>query len=113
MHEVVFSARNLKNNCGVSALDVAKRLIDYGVHPPTMYFPLIVEEALMVEPTETESLETLDTFIDIMRTISEEAHSNPELLHDAPHFTPNTRLDEARAARFPDLRWRPSHEDSE
>ena len=107
MHEVVFSARNLKNAHNVSALDVAKRLIDYGVHPPTMYFPLIVEEALMVEPTETESKETLDYFIDVMKTIAQEAADSPDLLHDAPHDTPNTRLDEATAARRPNLRWRP------
>ena len=108
MHEVVFSARNLKRAHGVSALDVAKRLIDYGVHPPTMYFPLIVEEALMIEPTETESRETLDYFIDVMKTIAREARDDPELLHSAPHNTPNTRLDEARAARRPDLRWTPA-----
>ena len=107
MHEVVFSARNLKHAHGVSALDVAKRLIDYGVHPPTMYFPLIVEEALMIEPTETESKETLDYFIDVMKTIAQEAADSPDLLHDAPHDTPNTRLDEAGAARRPNLRWRP------
>ena len=107
MHEVVFSARNLKRAHGVSALDVAKRLIDYGVHPPTMYFPLIVEEALMIEPTETESKETLDYFIDVMKTIAQEAADSPDLLHDAPHDTPNTRLDEAGAARRPNLRWRP------
>ncbi len=107
MHEVVFSARNLKRAHGVSALDVAKRLIDYGVHPPTMYFPLIVEEALMIEPTETESKETLDYFIDVMKTIAQEAADSPGLLHDAPHDTPNTRLDEANAARRPNLRWRP------
>ena len=107
MHEVVFSARNLKRAHGVSALDVAKRLIDYGVHPPTMYFPLIVEEALMIEPTETESKETLDYFIDVMKTIAQEAADSPDLLHDAPHDTPNTRLDEAKAARRPNLRWRP------
>ena len=107
MHEVVFSARNLKNAHNVSALDVAKRLIDYGVHPPTMYFPLIVEEALMIEPTETESKETLDYFIDVMKTIAQEAAESPDLLHDAPHDTPNTRLDEATAARRPNLRWRP------
>ena len=107
MHEVVFSARNLKNAHNVSALDVAKRLIDYGVHPPTMYFPLIVEEALMVEPTETESKETLDYFIDVMKTIAREAADSPDLLHEAPHDTPNTRLDEATAARRPNLRWRP------
>ena len=108
MHEVVFSASNLKQAYGISALDVAKRLIDYGVHPPTMYFPLIVDEALMIEPTETESLETLDYFIDVMKTIAQEAKEEPELLHEAPHDTPNTRLDEARAARRPDLRWRRS-----
>ena len=107
MHEVVFSARNLKRAHGVSALDVAKRLIDYGIHPPTMYFPLIVEEALMIEPTETESKETLDYFIDVMKTIAREAAESPDLLHEAPHDTPNTRLDEANAARHPNLRWRP------
>ena len=106
MHEVVFSARNLKRAHGVSALDVAKRLIDHGIHPPTMYFPLIVEEALMVEPTETETKETLDYFISVMKSIAQEAKESPELLHDAPHDTPNTRLDEARAARRPDLRWK-------
>ena len=108
MHEVVLSARNLKRAHGISALDVAKRLIDYGIHPPTMYFPLIVEEALMIEPTETESKETLDYFIEVMRTIAQEAAENPELLHDAPHNSPNSRVDEARAARRPDLRWRPA-----
>ena len=108
MHEVVLSARNLKRAHGVSALDVAKRLIDYGIHPPTMYFPLIVEEALMIEPTETESKETLDYFIEVMRTIAQEAAESPELLHDAPHNTLNSRVDEARAARQPDLRWRPA-----
>ena len=106
MHEVVFSARNLKREHGVSALDVSKRLIDYGIHPPTMYFPLIVEEALMIEPTETESKQTLDYFIEVMKTIAKEAAEDPDLLHNAPHNTPNTRLDEARAARRPNLRWR-------
>ena len=106
MHEVVLSARSLKRAHGVTALDVAKRLIDYGIHPPTMYFPLIVEEALMVEPTETETKETLDHFIAVMKAIAREAAEDPGLLHDAPHDTPNTRLDEARAARRPDLRWR-------
>ena len=108
MHEVVFSARSLRRDCGVSALDVAKRLIDYGIHPPTMYFPLIVEEALMIEPTETESKETLDYFIEVMRAIAQEAQTDPDTLHAAPHDAPNTRLDEARAARRPDLRWRRS-----
>ena len=108
MHEVVFSAKSLRRNHGVSALDVAKRLIDYGIHPPTMYFPLIVDEALMIEPTETETKETLDYFIAVMKEIAQEAKDNPKLLHEAPHNTPNTRVDEARAARRPDLRWRPS-----
>ena len=105
MHEAVFSARNLRRDFGVSAMDVAKRLIDYGIHPPTMYFPLIVEEALMIEPTETESKETLDYFIEVMKTIAREASEDPDLLHNAPHDTPNTRLDEANAARHPVLRW--------
>ena len=108
LHEVVFSASNLKKEYGVRAMDVAKRLIDYGVHPPTMYFPLIVDEALMIEPTETESMETLDDFVEVMRTIAREAKEHPDLLHDAPHDTPNTRLDEVRAARQPYLRWRPA-----
>jgi len=108
MHEVVFSAKNLQRTHSVSALDVAKRLIDYGIHPPTMYFPLIVDEALMIEPTETETKETLDYFIEVMKAIAQEAKDSPELLHDAPHDTPNTRLDEVQAARRPDLRWRPS-----
>ena len=107
MHEVVFSATNLRRAFGVSGLDVSKRLIDYGIHPPTMYFPLIVNEALMIEPTETETKETLDYFIEAMKAIAQEARDSPHLLHEAPHDTPNTRLDEARAARRPDLRWRP------
>ena len=106
MHEVVFSAKRQKVN-GVRALDVAKRLIDYGIHPPTMYFPLIVEEALMIEPTEAESKETLDYFIEVMKKIAYEAQTDPELLHEAPHFTPARRVDEAQAARHPDLRWKP------
>lgn len=104
MHEVVFSAKDQKHE-GINALDIAKRLIDYGIHPPTMYFPLIVEEALMIEPTETESKETIDAFIEIMKNIAQEAIDNPSLLKNAPHNTPNTRLDEAKAARNPDLRW--------
>ena len=105
MHEVVFSAREQRAN-GVRAMDIAKRLIDYGIHPPTMYFPLIVDEALMIEPTETESKETLDNFIHVMKAIAQEAQDNPEMLKEAPHHTPNSRLDEARAARRPDLRWK-------
>ena len=87
----------------VITLDVAKRLIDLGFHPPTIYFPLIVHDALMIEPTETESKETLDAFADAMAQISEEARTNPEVLHDAPHITPVRRLDEAQAARKPVL----------
>ncbi len=107
MHEVVLSATRQKRN-GVRGLDIAKRLLDYGYHAPTMYFPLIVDEALMVEPTESESKETLDAFIDAMLSIAREAEEDPDLLHDAPHTTPVSRLDEARAARQPDLRWRPA-----
>ncbi|MDP3062549.1 MAG: aminomethyl-transferring glycine dehydrogenase subunit GcvPB, partial [Chloroflexota bacterium] len=108
MHEAVFSARDQKAR-GVRALDIAKRLLDYGYHAPTMYFPLIVEEALMIEPTETESRETLDAFIEAMLAIAREVEQEPELVRGAPHTTPVSRLDEARAARQPDLRWsRPS-----
>lgn len=104
MHETVLSGRRQKAK-GVSALDISKRLIDYGIHPPTMYFPLIVPEALMVEPTETESKEMLDRFIAAMKEIAREAEEDPEVLHSAPHHSPNTRLDEAAAARHPVLRW--------
>ncbi len=106
MHEVILSVRNLKREFGISALDVSKRLIDYGIHPPTMYFPLIVDEALMIEPTETESKETIDYFIDVMKEIAKEARTDPEVIRNAPHNAPNTRLDEALAARRPDLRWK-------
>jgi glycine dehydrogenase subunit 2 len=106
MHEVVISARRQKAR-GVRALDIAKRMIDYGIHPPTMYFPLIVDEALMVEPTETESKETLDAFIRVMEAIAREVEEAPETVREAPHSTPVGRLDEALAARRPDLRWNP------
>ena len=105
MHEVVFSADWQKER-GVSGLEVAKRLLDYGYHAPTMYFPLIVHEALMIEPTESETKETLDTFIHTLREIDREATNDPDLVRHAPHTTPVSRLDEARAARQPDLRWR-------
>lgn len=105
MHEVVFSGKWQKAT-GVTTLDIAKRLLDYGFHPPTIYFPLIVDEALMIEPTETESKETLDAFINAMREIAREAEENPEVLHTAPHNTPVRRLDEVTAARKPDLRWK-------
>jgi len=99
MHEFVLSARNLKREHGVTALDVAKRLMDYGFHPPTIYFPLIVPEALMIEPTETEAKETLDAFSDAMLAIAGEAAENPQLLKDAPHDRPVRRLDEVKAAK--------------
>src|SRR5204863_7425315 len=101
MHEFVLSARNLKREYGVTALDVAKRLMDYGFHPPTIYFPLVVPEALMIEPTETEAKETLDAFCDAMIAIAREAAEEPELLKEAPHGRPVQRLDEVRAARRP------------
>ena len=104
MHEFVLSARRQKES-GIRALDIAKRLIDYGFHPPTIYFPLIVEEALMIEPTDTENLATLDSFAEAMLAIAGEADSEPALLHDAPHDTPVGRLDEAAAARKPILRY--------
>jgi glycine dehydrogenase subunit 2 len=103
MHEFVASAAKLKSERGVSAMDVAKRLLDYGFHAPTVYFPLIVREALMIEPTETESKATLDEFAEALRQIVEES---PELLHDAPASTPICRPDEVAAARNPVLRWK-------
>jgi glycine dehydrogenase subunit 2 len=99
MHEFVVSARLLKREHGITALDVAKRLMDYGYHPPTIYFPLIVAEALMIEPTETETLETLDAFCDAMVAIAREAADDPQMLKDAPHTRPVSRLDEAEAAK--------------
>ncbi|MDD4183018.1 MAG: aminomethyl-transferring glycine dehydrogenase subunit GcvPB [Candidatus Omnitrophica bacterium] len=107
MHEVVFSCTKQKEK-GAPAFDIAKRLIDYGMHPPTMYFPLIVKEALMVEPTETESRKTLDYFVESMLEINNEITENAQMLHDAPHTTPVKRVDEVRAARNPDLRWHPN-----
>src|SRR5439155_11686945 len=99
MHEFVLSARTLKREHGISALDVAKRLMDYGFHPPTIYFPLVVAEALMIEPTETEAKETLDAFADAMIAIAREAREDPEVLRDAPHNRPVRRLDEVKAAK--------------
>jgi glycine dehydrogenase subunit 2 len=105
MHEFVVSARSLKKQHGCTALDVAKRLMDYGFHPPTIYFPLIVPEALMVEPTETEAKETLDAFCDAMLAIAREAADEPELLKEAPHNRPVKRLDEVRAAKQSVVRY--------
>jgi len=99
MHEFVLSARRLKREHGITALDVAKRLMDYGFHPPTIYFPLIVPEALMIEPTETETKEMLDAFADAMLEIAREAAEEPELLKEAPHRRPVHRLDEVKAAK--------------
>jgi glycine dehydrogenase subunit 2 len=109
MHEFVLSGRRLKRENGVTTLDVAKRLMDYGFHPPTIYFPLIVPEALMVEPTETEPKETLDAFADAMLAIAREAAEQPELLKEAPHVRPVKRLDEVRAAKHPVVRYRFEH----
>ncbi len=103
-HEVVFSGRRQKRANGISTLDIAKAILDHGVHPPTIYFPLIVEEALMIEPTETETLETLDRFVDIMHRVADQAAADPDALRRAPETTPVGRLDEATAARRPDLR---------
>jgi len=102
-HEVVFSGRRQKRQHGVNTLDIAKAILDYGIHPPTIYFPLIVEEALMIEPTETESLETLDRFVEVMHEIAERSERAPQELKAAPVTTPVGRLDEAGAARRPDL----------
>ena len=106
-HEFVLSAASLKREHGISALDVAKRLMDYDIHPPTVYFPLVVPEALMIEPTETESLETLDAFVDAMRRIAAEAADTPDLLHEAPHGRPVERLDEAAAVKRAIVRYEP------
>ncbi len=105
MHEAVFTDRELEQQTGVKTLDVAKRLIDYGFHSPTVYFPLVVRGALMVEPTETETKTTLDAFVHAMIQIKEEAQTNPEVVKTAPHITRLNRVDEARAARRPRLRW--------
>ena len=104
MHEFVASAKALAKERGIRAMDIAKRLIDYNFHAPTVYFPLIVPEALMVEPTETESRETLEAFAKVLLQIAAE---DPELLHNAPHSTPISRPDEVKAARTPVLSWKP------
>jgi glycine dehydrogenase subunit 2 len=105
MHEFVASGRSLAKERGIRAMDIAKRLIDFNFHAPTVYFPLIVSEALMIEPTESESRETLEAFALALRKIAAEA---PNLLHDAPHTTPISRPDEVKAAKTPVLRWKPS-----
>ena len=107
MHEFVMSGARQKRDYGVRTLDMAKRLLDYGFHPPTIYFPMLVEEGMMIEPTETEPLEALDGFVEVMLKIAEEAANEPDLVKSAPYTTPVRRLDEAGAARKPDLRYRP------
>ncbi len=109
MHEFVATARRQKAEHGVRTLDIAKRLLDFGIHPPTTYFPLIVEEALMIEPTETESIETLDEFIAAMRQIDDEITSDPDFVRHAPHTTEYKRLDEVTANRVLNLRWTPEN----
>lgn len=103
-HEFVLAGLNMDNH-EISTLDVAKRILDYGYHPPTIYFPLIVDNAIMIEPTETESIETLDAFIDAMLKIAREAEDDPDSLKTAPHTTTVRRLDEVRAARTPIVKW--------
>ena len=110
MHEAVFSA-DFQKERGSSGLEIAKRLLDYGFHAPTMYFPMIVHEALMIEPTESETKETIDAFIQALIDIDREVTEDTELVNNAPHTTPVARLDEAKAARQPDLRWQPEAAD--
>lgn len=107
MHEFVMTLDKLHKETGVSALDIAKGLLDNGIHPPTMYFPLIVHEALMIEPTETESKQTMDEAVEVFLQLFKQAHEDPQPLHDAPLTTPVRRLDEVGAARHPILRWTP------
>jgi glycine dehydrogenase subunit 2 len=106
MHEFVLSGSGAKKDLGVKTLDIAKRLLDHNMHPPTVYFPLLVDEALMVEPTETETRESLDRFADAVESILAEAEEDPEIARQAPYTTPVRRLDEAAAARNPVVRQR-------
>jgi glycine dehydrogenase subunit 2 len=101
-HEFVLSCKRLQKEKGIRALDVAKRLLDYGLHPPTIYFPLIVQEALMIEPTESESKKDLDTYISALKSIAQE---DAEVVKSAPHHTPVRRIDEVGATRHPVLTW--------
>ena len=109
MHEVIFSHKN-QSRKGVHTLDIAKRLIDYGFHPMTIYFPLVVDGAMLIEPTESVGRADLDAFVDAMIDIDREAQEDPELVINAPHTTHIGRLDEATAARKPILRWKPEME---
>ena len=105
-HEFIASAATIKHETGVRTLDIAKRLLDHGFHAPTVYFPLTIEEGMLIEPTETESIDTLDAFADALIAIAAEAHDAPDTVKTAPHTAPTRRLDEAAAARQPNLRWR-------
>jgi glycine dehydrogenase subunit 2 len=105
MHEFVLSGRRQKAETGVRTLDIAKRLLDFGIHPPTIYFPLIVEEAIMIEPTESESRVTLDRFVAVMHQIAHECRESPDLVRNAPRHQVVGRLDEVTAARKPVLHW--------
>jgi glycine dehydrogenase subunit 2 len=107
-HEFIISIKPLKDATGISAMDVAKRLLDKGFHPPTTYFPMLVPECLLIEPTETESKETLDGFVAALKEIRDEAHATPELVKGAPHTMPVRRLDDVKAARELDLTWQPA-----
>ncbi len=107
-HEFLITLKRLAKETGVTALDFAKRLLDYGFHAPTIYFPLLVPECMLIEPTETETKETLDGFIEAMIQIKQEAETDPGKIKQAPHTLPLKRLDEVRAAKHPDLAWRGS-----
>jgi glycine dehydrogenase subunit 2 len=104
MHEFVLSGKGAKDKLGIKTVDIAKRLLDHEVHPPTVYFPLLVDEALMIEPTETEPKERLDHFADAIRSILEEAKDDPEVARNAPYTAPVRRLDEVGAAKRPVVR---------
>jgi glycine dehydrogenase subunit 2 len=107
-HEFTVTLKGLKERTGVNAMNVAKRLLDKGFYAPTTYFPLLVPECLLIEPTETESKQTLDAFVVAMKEILHEAQTDPQLVKSAPHTTPVRRLDETKAARDLDLAWRPA-----
>jgi len=107
-HEFIVTLKGLKEQTGISAMDVAKRLLDKGFHAPTTYFPLLVPECLLIEPTETESKQSLDAFVAALKEILEEAHTNPDLVKGAPYTTPVRRLDDVKAARELDLTWKPA-----
>lgn len=111
-HEFVASAATIHDQTGVRALDIAKALLDHGFHPPTIYFPLSVEEALLIEPTETETVETIDAFADALLAIAQEAHEDPQAVMAAPRTTPVRRIDEIGAARNPELRWHPEQQET-